>query len=59
MKKEYIKPVSETIHIGCESVLALSVDKGTAITEDNKSDFVMQGRDDDSHSSPNVWDQGW
>ncbi len=58
MKKIYIKPEVTCIKISTESIIALSTDDANQITNDNKGDFEMQGRED-RPSTPSIWDQGW
>ena len=58
MKKAYITPSVEAIDIQVESVIALST-QTSEITNENKRDFEQLGREDNSFSRPNIWEQGW
>lgn len=60
MKKTYIKPAVSCIKINAESIIALSTVKGdeNTITSENKNDFEMYGREDNSSTS-NIWDNVW
>ena len=56
MKKTYIAPSVEVIKVGAISMLAASMginDKEV----DTETDQL--GREDNTPSSPNLWDQGW
>ena len=58
MKKTYIAPSVEVIKVGAISMLAASM--GINNTEvDTSKDDVQLGREDNTPSSPNLWDQGW
>ncbi|MCM1373438.1 MAG: hypothetical protein NC208_10820 [Bacteroides sp.] len=46
------------IDIDAEEVIALST-QDQRITNDNKNQFEMYGRDKDSHDNSNLWEQGW
>ena len=58
MKKEYIKPSVEAFDMQMESIIALST-QDTEIGSENKGDFENLGREDDTPSRPNLWEQGW
>ncbi len=58
MKKTYIKPTMACININTEAIIALSVQGDTEITNENRGDFEMYGRED-RPSNPNIWDQQW
>lgn len=58
MQKEYIKPAMTCIDIDAEEVIALST-QDQRITNDNKNQFEMYGRDKDNHDNSNLWEQGW
>jgi hypothetical protein len=56
MKKTYIAPSVEVIKVGAISMLAASMginDKEV----DTETDQL--GREDNTPSTPNLWDQGW
>ena len=58
MNKTYITPVVEVIKVGAISMLAASMginDKEV----DTSGEGVQLGREDNTPSSPNLWDQGW
>ena len=58
MKKTYIAPEVEVIKVGAISMLAASM--GISDKEVNTSDEGVQlGREDNTPSSPNLWEQGW
>ncbi|MBO5706111.1 MAG: hypothetical protein J6S05_03815 [Bacteroidaceae bacterium] len=58
MKKTYIAPSVEVIKVGAISMLAASM--GINNTEvDTSTDGVQLGREDNTPSSPNLWDLGW
>lgn len=58
MKKTYIVPYVEEINIGVISMLAASI--GFNNTEvDTSGEGVQLGREDNTPSSPNLWEQGW
>lgn len=62
MKKTYIKPSVECFNVNAQSIIAaspnpLSLDDGTTITNGNKGDFEILGREDNAVS--NVWDSEW
>ena len=58
MKKTYITPEMEVIKVGAVSMLAASL--GISNDEVNTSaEGVQLGREDNTPSSPNLWEQGW
>lgn len=58
MKKTYITPEVELIKVGAISMLAASM--GISDKEvDTSGDGVQLGREDNTPSSPNLWEQGW
>lgn len=58
MKKTYITPEVEVIKVGAISMLAASM--GICDKEvDTSGDGVQLGREDNTPSSPNLWEQGW
>ena len=58
MKKTYITPEVEVIKVGAISMLAASM--GISDKEvDTSGDGVQLGREDNTPSSPNLWEQGW
>ncbi len=58
MKKTYIAPSVEVIKVGAISMLAASmVINETGV--DTSGDGVQLGREDNTPSRPNLWDQGW
>lgn len=58
MKKEYIKPVMTCIDIDVETVIAISI-RDQRITNENKEQFEMYGREENNASNPNLWEQEW
>lgn len=56
MKKEYINPSMEVIEITTQHILANSM-----VTHDEQvnTDDIQFGREDNTPSNPNLWDQGW
>ncbi len=57
VKKTYIVPQLITAHIAAQSMIALSMDRGTnTITDQNN--ILVKG-DNSSQSSYNVWDDDW
>jgi hypothetical protein len=58
MKKTYIAPSVEVIKIGAISMLAASMEiKDGSV--DTSGDGVQLGREDNTPSSPNLWEQAW
>jgi hypothetical protein len=58
MKKTYIAPSVEVIKIGVISMLAASMEiKDGSV--DTSYDGVQLGREDNTPSSPNLWEQAW
>lgn len=64
MKKTYIKPSVECFNVNAQSIIAtspgsnpLALDDDTVINNDNKDDFSILGREDNSVS--NTWDSEW
>lgn len=64
MKKTYIKPSVECYNVNAQSIIATSPDPlalregtGNEITNENKGDFSILGREDNAGS--NVWDSEW
>ena len=58
MKKTYITPEVEVIKVGAISMLAASM--GISDKEvDTSGDGIQLGREDNTPSSPNLWEQGW
>ena len=58
MKKTYIAPSVEVIKVGAISMLAASMginDKEV----DTSVDCGQLGREDNTPSRPNLWEQGW
>ena len=58
MKKTYITPEVEVIKVGAISMLAASM----GIHDDKEVDTSnggQLGREDNTPSRPNLWDQGW
>ncbi|MBQ5642793.1 MAG: hypothetical protein IIV13_03430 [Bacteroidaceae bacterium] len=58
MKKTYITPEMEVIKVGAVSMLAASMGVNEAAV-DTSGDGVQLGREDNTPSRPNLWDQGW
>ena len=58
MKKTYIAPSVEVIKVGAISMLAASMGINET-TVDTGEGGVQLGREDNTPSSPNLWDQGW
>lgn len=61
MKKTYIKPSMEVIKINTTGILAASAETITTYSDEvNTSDANVQlGRDGNTPSNPNLWEQGW
>ena len=59
MKKTYIAPSVEVIKVGAISMLAASIEINNTTTVDTSGDGVQLGREDNTPSRPNLWDQGW
>ena len=59
MKKTYIAPSVEVIKVGAISMLAASMVINNDTTVNTSIDGVQLGREDNTPSSPNLWDQGW
>lgn len=59
MKKTYIAPSVEEIKVSAVNVLATSVLSISNNTVDTSGDGVQLGREDNTPSSPNLWEQGW
>ena len=57
MKKTYITPEVEVIKVGAVSMLATSM--GISDNEVDTSNGGQLGREDNTPSRPNLWDQGW
>ena len=57
MKKTYITPEVEVIKVGAVSMLATSM--GISDKEVDTSNGGQLGREDNTPSSPNLWEQGW
>lgn len=58
MKKTYITPEMEVIKVGAVSMLATSMGLNED-TVDTSGDGVQLGREDNTPSRPNLWEQGW
>ena len=58
MRKTYIAPSVEIIKVGAISMLAASMEINNTEV-DTSGDGVQLGREDNTPSSPNLWDQGW
>lgn len=58
MKKTYITPEMEVIKVGAVSMLAASMGVNEDAV-DTSGDGVQLGREDNTPSRPNLWDQGW
>ena len=58
MKKTYITPEMEVIKVGAVSMLAASMGVNED-TVDTSGNGVQLGREDNTPSRPNLWDQGW
>ena len=59
MKKTYITPEVEVIKVGAVSMLATSMGISDDKEVDTSGDGVQLGREDNTPSSPNLWDQVW
>ena len=59
MKKTYITPEMEVIKVGAISMLAASSMELHDNTVDTSGAGVQLGREDNTPSRPNLWDQGW
>ena len=58
MKKTYIAPSVEVIKVGAISMLATSLELNDT-TVDTSVEGGQLGREDNTPSRPNLWDQGW
>lgn len=58
MKKTYITPEMEVIKVGAVSMLAASMGVNEDAV-DTSGNGVQLGREDNTPSRPNLWDQGW
>lgn len=58
MKKTYITPEMEVIKVGAVSMLAASMGVNED-TVDTSGNGVQLGREDNTPSRPNLWEQGW
>ena len=58
MKKTYITPEMEVIKVGAVSMLAASLGVNEDAV-DTSGDGVQLGREDNTPSRPNLWEQGW
>ena len=58
MRKTYITPSVEIIKVGAISMLAASMEINNTEV-DTSGEGVQLGREDNTPSSPNLWDQGW
>ncbi len=58
MRKTYIAPSVEIIKVGAISMLAASMEINNTEV-DTSGEGVQLGREDNTPSSPNLWDQGW
>ena len=58
MKKTYIAPSVEVIKVGAISMLATSMELNDT-TVDTSVEGGQLGREDNTPSRPNLWDQGW
>ena len=59
MRKTYIAPSVEIIKVGAISMLAASIGINDNTEVNTSEDGVQLGREDNTPSSPNLWDQGW
>lgn len=61
MKKMYIAPEVETIKVNAMNMLATSLPIGGDSSEevDTSVPGTQLGREDNTPSSPNLWEQGW
>ena len=59
MKKTYITPEVEVIKVGAVSMLATSMGIYNDKDVDTSAEGVQLGREDNTPSRPNLWDQGW
>lgn len=62
MKKMYIAPEVETIKVNAMNMLAASLPIGGDSNEEGVDTSVpgtQLGREDNTPSSPNLWEQGW
>ena len=60
MKKTYIKPSVECFKLNAHTIIAsspLSMDEDVEITNENKLNFEVLGREENAGS--NVWDSEW
>ena len=60
MKKTYIATEVERVKVNTVSMLATSGEQGSINTGGNTGDASgALGREDNTPSSPNLWEQGW
>ena len=59
MKKTYIAPSVEVIKVGAISMLAASMKINNDTEVDTSVDGGQLGREDNTPSRPNLWEQGW
>ena len=58
MKKMYITPEVEEIKVNAMNMLAASLGVNEE-SVDTSGDGVQLGREDNTPSRPNLWEQGW
>ena len=58
MKKTYIAPSAEVIKVETVSIVAASLNLNDD-TQVDTSNGGQLGREDNTPSRPNLWDQGW
>lgn len=58
MKKMYIAPEVETIKVNAMNMLAGSMGVNEEVV-DTSTPGTQLGREDNTPSSPNLWEQGW
>ena len=59
MKKMYITPEVEEIKVNAMNMLATSLGINGNTEVDTSGDGVQLGREDNTPSRPNLWEQGW
>ena len=58
MKKTYIAPSMEVIKVGATSMMASSLKMDDSTTVDTSNGGQL-GREDNTPSLPNIWEQRW
>lgn len=59
MKKVYIQPSAEVHNVKAVNMLAASLPIGDGNTPEVDPEEGQNGREDNTPSRPNIWEQGW